>query len=387
MSLKKAISKENSIQVYDNFSINSYFQEVEKLLVHIYNIIFSPKLDLTKKEEIVRTDKRYRADKKDMLRSYREVRFYKVNNNKVNLERIYSYSYEEDIDTYENRFLVYVVRKIYKRLISLSKMSYYLSPYKLGIKGKLGYEKYGSYSQLLSFRSAPLDNVIDYDRNKLRKLISSVSLILSSSLFKRVKYLEDLEIHLTNIISSSEDYLAIYRFYLSALDTDARFLNKLIRKLKDGLEAKSTKHKDGKESYYDSLLRFEDTTYLIDGFTYKLNGMTDQISLTVSFGYSRINYTLKFDINSFLPYLELTYLDKVRKISLSEVSDYSSIVTSLAYTLPYIENICPICGSESSSNHCLSCNARYLLIEKKGEKLAWIYNLPFIKLGGEGDDF
>ena len=120
--------------------------EISILLEHVLNISSNYKIDLNREEEIVRIEEFRRYDKSLLNKTMKDARLFTNENNSIFPKKLYQYNYEENVDTYENRFIKYL-------LVSL-KVDIEES-YRLKEKEKLpflragvSYGKYGTYSLL-----------------------------------------------------------------------------------------------------------------------------------------------------------------------------------------------------------------------------------------------
>ena len=105
----------NNVRVNRAYSTNlslNLFNEISLLLEHVYNITLTYKVDLKRVEEVVRIEEFHRYDKSLINKTSQDARLFTVENNTIFPKKLYQYAYDENIDTYENRFILFLLMSL-----------------------------------------------------------------------------------------------------------------------------------------------------------------------------------------------------------------------------------------------------------------------------------
>ncbi len=362
-----------------NFTFTySVLNEISLLLEHVLNICSSFKIDLKEKEEIVRVDEFHRYDRSLFLKTVKDPRLFTLANSSPFPKSLYQNHYEENVDTYENRFIKYL-------LISLKEDIE--SSYKVNEREKLPFLKAGiSYGNYGTF--SLLTNYVNYLNNDLNEneeintyalsLLRRISLLLTNDFFKRIKEVSFTEVYATNILLHDKDYAYAYTYYIKNKENSETSKKEITSTLlclllKDGENVilKNEEH----------LLSFKrrDFEFAIDT-TSDLNISLINLDILLT-----KDYKLRLKVNLFSKRLIVTYENEEYKIDIKSVEELKEFIYSLATLIKAKEGICPLCKKEIEGNHCSSCSASFALIHKENLTFAWIFNIFAVIL--EGDSY
>ena len=139
----------NSVRVNRAYSTNlslNLFNEISLLLEHVYNITLTYKVDLKRVEEVVRIEEFHRYDKSLINKTSQDARLFTLENNTIFPKKLYQYAYDENIDTYENRFILFLLVSLENDLkTGLNLLQKEKIPF---LKSGISYGEYGTYSLL-----------------------------------------------------------------------------------------------------------------------------------------------------------------------------------------------------------------------------------------------
>ena len=196
-----------------SFSIN-VLDEISILLEHVLNISSNYKIDLTREEEVVRIDEFHRYDKGLVNKTMRDARLFTNENNSIYPKKLYQYNYEENVDTYENRFIKYLLTSLKEDMEeSYRQKEKEKLPF---LKAGVSYGTYGTYSLLNTYaiNSLKEEEFIKEIREYTLSLLRRVNNLLQNDFFKRIKNVNFDEVYATNILLNDKDYAYCYTYYL-----------------------------------------------------------------------------------------------------------------------------------------------------------------------------
>ena len=368
-----------SVNKNTNFDFNlslSLFNEISLILEHAYNITLTYKVDLKRDETIVRLEEYKRYDKGLINKTIKDARLFTVDNSSVFPKKIYQFVYEENIDTYENRFVYYLLLNLKDDLKEgLKVIEKEKFPF---LKNGISYGRFGTYSLLTKYLYEESDILKEENeyKEKLTDYLRKIENILKSDFFRFVKKVNFDEIYATNILLNDKDYSYLYFYYKKNKESSETTKNKLYESLFSSL----------KEENKDNLL-FDKTnffSFLKEDFVYsfKIDNKVNLSLLNKKIN-KVINYSFDIKISLFSKALILTFENIDYKIFINDLKDIKDILYSLMTKLRNKENICPLCKKENESLSCSSCGAKYFLIKEKEVSFARIYNIFAVNLKGE----
>ena len=347
--------------------INSYLIKVKDVINHIFNIINKYRFALKEEENVVRINQKYDYDNHLLRQTLRETKFFKRVNGEYKLEFLYTYNLIDNIDTYENRFIKYLVKNITSNLNILHKVFKPLNLQQV-LNGRLTFTYYGNYKNL-----SYLENCLNTkDINiLLNNLLNSLYLIRQTSFYKNIKDSSFNDVYVTNILNEDPNYNYCYKFYLIKVNYYPEFINKLLIDLRKNTILITDTEIDENNNFNNYIINY-------DNFILTLNSLNNNLNLSININDITHNYNITFDNFSTLPILKINNIN----IPLLFVKDYSLIILSLTYHT--INNgYCPYCGAELTNNKCNNCGLEYEKYNKDGKEYLWLLNLLELPLGGE----
>lgn len=375
------ITSESLVASYD---VN-YLDNLRSLLEHLLNIISKSHSELARREELVRLSELKHYDSSLMRKTYRDPRLFTLDNGTIRPERVYSYSYDEDLNIYENRFIVFLINKLVKD-ISDSLALFDERFFDSNFKGNIRFGRYGNYQLLRRYETDAL-----YEINKgqdeaasfLKDASSQLSMMKETDFYKRVSPLIASEVHPTNLLVEDRDYQACYKYYLSAVNQEDALLSELLNKL--FLERQADSQIQTRTCDLNEMTGY--FTFTDNEFSYEVDLDEKRLTITETNSASYIVYQVSAKLALFLP--ELVFESKEDRIVLPVTLDttVSELLSALTFILPYKDS-CPICHKEltSESGICPTCHANYKVYSREDKKFIWIKNLPNLEIGGDENE-
>lgn len=369
----RANKKEN----ISTLSLN-LFNEISLLLEHVYNITITYKVDLKRVEEVTRIEEFHRYDKSLINKTTKDARLFTKEGNNILPKKLYQYSYDENIDTYENRFILFLLLTLEEDLKNgLSLLQKEKIPF---LKSGISYGKFGTYSLLKSYINSEVDLIKEENAYKenleiyLRKVVN----LLKLDFFRYIKKVNFNEVYGTNILLNDKDYSYLYFYYRKHKESSENLKNEIFNDLYLTLSKDKENIVIFNKSNYLSFLKENFV------FSFKKEGKLFLSLLNKDINLKK-DYIFDLKVNLFSKALILTYDDKDYSIFIKEVKDIVEIIYSLKTVLRSKENICPLCKKDNENESCPFCLADYTLIKKKEGTFAWIFNIFAVNL--EGDDY
>ena len=203
----------NSVRVNRAYSTNlslNLFNEISLLLEHVYNITLTYKVDLKRVEEVVRIEEFHRYDKSLINKTSQDARLFTVENNTIFPKKLYQYAYDENIDTYENRFILFLLVSLENDLkTGLNLLQKEKIPF---LKSGISYGEYGTYSLLNRYINNE-DKLLKEEnlyKEKLEIYLRKISNLLKVDFFRYIKKVNFDEVYGTNILLNDKDYSFLY---------------------------------------------------------------------------------------------------------------------------------------------------------------------------------
>lgn len=355
--------------------INSSLKEIDIVTRHIFNIVNKYVFALKEEEIVVRTDEKYNYSPNLLRQSLKETTFFKRVGNKLTLERLYSYNLVDNTDTYENRFIKYLVKKLKTSLTYLGQTFKPLTINKL-LGGNLNLDFYGNYTRLgLARQNLNFSQNVARIHRKINSLDQNLSLIMRTDFYKSIKDENFSSVILTNILTNDKDYNYCYRYNLKNTDFFLAVIKKLVSDIKTNMNVLTLPEitKD---------YEFSDLELLYDDFVINLESHNKTLTMTIKLGSITHYYYLTLLSNNLLPVLNIRG-DVEAKVPLLFVDDYTNILKALAYKLENKSNNCPYCGSTLEGKICPNCG---LIVDKTSvnkKRYLWLLNLINLPVGGE----
>lgn len=369
----RANKKEN----ISTLSLN-LFNEISLLLEHVYNITITYKVDLKRVEEVTRIEEFHRYDKSLINKTTKDARLFTKEGNNILPKKLYQYSYDENIDTYENRFILFLLLTLEEDLKNgLSLLQKEKIPF---LKSGISYGKFGTYSLLKSYINSEVDLIKEENAYKenLEIYLRKVANLLKLDFFRYIKKVSFNEVYGTNILLNDKDYSYLYFYYRKHKESSENLKNEIFNDLYLTLSKDKENVVIFNKSNYLSFLKENFV------FSFKKEGKLFLSLLNKDINLKK-DYIFDLKVNLFSKALILTYDDKDYSIFIKEIKDIIEIIYSLKTVLRCKENICPLCKKDNENESCPFCLADYTLIKKKEGTFAWIFNIFAVNL--EGDDY
>ena len=212
----------------DLINLKDYIDKIKEVINRIFNIIKKYNYSLKEEERIVRINELYRYDSRLLRQTLREPKFFKKINHDLKPEYLYSYDLIDNIDTYENRFIKYLINLIKRNLVIILKTFKPLNISQI-LNGKLSFTYYGNYKNLSYLNN---DNDISDIYNELEDINHKINLIMKTNYYKHINNVIFNEVIVTNLLNDDSNYNYCYRFYLIKNNYYPNFINKLINDLR-----------------------------------------------------------------------------------------------------------------------------------------------------------
>lgn len=361
-----------------NFSF-SLLDNISLLLEHVLNIVSTHKVDLKKEEVLVRVENFKRYDKSLINKTISDSRMYTLENESAKLKSLYQYNYEEDVDTYENRFIAYILYSLKDDIVD----SYRLKereklPF---LKAGISYGDYGTYSLLSRYEmNLKKEQEEQYENHiYILSLLRRINNLLKSEFFKRVKRVRFNEVYATNILINDKDYSFCYYYYLKNKENNENLKQEIIDNLFKLLKDKNKENLIFNKQDYLSFKNGHFVFSLKNSERLLLNVLNKEIN-------KYYEYLLDFKINLFVKKMIVYFEGEEYSFDVKNLNYILEFLSSLTLTLKTPENICPLCRNENEDTFCHRCGARYDIIHRKNGTFAWIYNIFAVDLGDEHYD-
>lgn len=371
----------NSVRVNRAYSTNlslNLFNEISLLLEHVYNITLTYKVDLKRVEEVVRIEEFHRYDKSLINKTSQDARLFTVENNTIFPKKLYQYAYDENIDTYENRFILFLLMSLENDLkTGLNLLQKEKIPF---LKSGISYGEYGTYSLLNRYINNE-DKLLKEEnlyKEKLEIYLRKISNLLKVDFFRYIKKVNFDEVYGTNILLNDKDYSFLYFYYKKNKENSELIKNQIYLDLFNLLEKENKENIIFRRSNYLSFLKDNFV------FSFKKEGKIYLSLLNKDINLLK-EYVLDLKISLFSKSLILTFEDEDYKVFIKSLEDLKEVIYSLKVLLRAKENVCPLCKKDNESDVCHSCNAKYALIKKNEGTFARIFNIFAVNL--EGDEY
>ena len=358
-----------------SLSIN-LLDEISILLEHVLNISSNYKIDLTREEEVVRIDEFHRYDKGLVNKTMRDARLFTNENNSIYPKKLYQYNYEENVDTYENRFIKYLLVSLKEdmeesyRLKEKEKLPF--------LKAGVSYGTYGTYSLLNKYaiNSLKEEELIKENREYTLSLLRRINNLLQNDFFKRIKKVNFDDVYATNILLNDKDYAYCYTYYLKNKENSSLLKEETISSLFTLL-----KERNKNDLIFDKkdFLSFKREDFVL---SFKKDNKIFLSVLLKSIN-QKVDYEIDFKINLFVKKLILNYDHKEYLLNINSLEDIYEIVLSLLTVVVSKVGICPLCKKEIETNSCYHCNSEFLYFFKENTRFAWILNIFALNLEEE----
>ena len=349
-----------SLILEDNYQYRSIINDIDNLLNNIVNIFNNYKLDLRREEEIVRLEKFHKYDPKLINKTFTNPRLFTNDNKSIFPKELYSYVYEDNIDIYENKFVVSLLDDIARDLMkTLSNQNCELRFLESGIS----YGEYGTNQLIDKYSNNDMTSkLITFESD----LINKISILRNNDFYKRVSKISLSNIEVTNLLLDDEDYNACYRFYKKRMENSEEYKNNIKLKIKNLLknDDKLNKNKDL-------------FVYSKNDFIYSIY-FKNRIHVSVKniINNDEVRYRIDFRMGLFDNYAILSFDNEKVNILIKDENDVLELIDSFTLRFKFNNDLCPICKHSMYFNNCLHCNASYKNIN---DQYLWLYNVFMVR--------
>ena len=350
---------------YELINLDKLLDNINEVVNHIINIINKYVFALKEEEKIVRIDEKYKYDVNLLKRTLKDPKLYIRDNGEIKLAKIYSYDLIDNLDTYENRFIKYLIKQI---LINLNILEGIYKNINISnaLKGKLDFSYFGNFNNLNTLKALDLK----YINNNIRK-IADINILFNqiknSNYYKNIKDEVFNEILLTNIFISDKDYNYCYKFYLNKEDYFIKFKELFINDLLSNNDVINNNKNE---------IKLKNNNFIID-----IKIINKTINLNIE--NNNINHNYKLNIaNTFLPVLNITG-DIISNVPLINIKSYNDIFKTFIYLVEEDGDNCPYCSNTLEEDSCSNCGLKFNKIKINNKNYLWLYNLLALPLGGE----
>lgn len=409
----------------DNVELEKFINELNNILDILINIMNYPYIQTTTEEIITRSELVSILTEESFTKTMKDPALWKDKNGKMTPEQVYSVEYIDTINNYENRFIIYVFKKILTMLKTYKDLSLtpsnslktYYETNEASLSRLSIYENLFNENEAIS-KYVFNEGLTNVNFNALKEIHKKAKRL---KLHKFYKKLEDTSFHLpinmTNTILHDRRYNKVYRFYKEnlfgvkeELDFDKLFFNYAVIRL---LHVISENDEFKLENLVDLSLNEKDLVtsrvlikFKLDKFAYSLKINEDDKSLTLNIKLNNVSHRIlirfvyaledkkEFNENEYDECIYVTNnnltpnFNNVCELNYEKeiYSDLEilNIFKSTRILIPvYIDEInkCPFCGethllhSESSLYTCLDCNGSFNEVKIGKKKYIWIKKL------------
>ena len=337
------------VYLYDTTRYHLLVDNLNKLLSHIENIFNSYKEDLIKEEELIRIEKFHRYDRHLIDKTFKNPKLLTSLDSSIYPKEIYSYQFVDNIDIYENRFIISLLERIKLELYqTLNNKATTHSFLRLGIS----YGNYGTNTLLKRVAYDSLNNEIKlFETNVLNR----INLLLKRNIVTRIKRISLNDIIPTNLLIDDRDYSYCYYFFLNKNNEEAKLksdlINKLKSKFKNDISINKIKNSRG---------------FIKDGYKYIIK-FKDDIDISISIpNCTTLNYNLSFNLDYFNSQAIIKHNNNKKTIEFNKYEDILDLIDSLVIAFKDSDNfLCPLCNSKLNNLVCPKSMASYIKANNK----------------------
>ena len=339
--------------------LDERLQKRREVLDSIENVFRLGKGRMERRAELARIEKVRHFDPLLAWKSFQDPRlFARDQKGQIRLERMYDEVPFESLDTYENRFALFLLRRVNRELSqAIEKVDAGEGTLSF-LKGRLSYGRYGTLALLRQYLQEQERTREDFERRieLLRALHRKSHFLLESDFCQQVQEVSFASVQETNLLRQQKDFSRLLAFYRREEKAQQDLQKDLSAFLRENIP---------------------DASVTRDGLTYRL---PSEGLLSVEDGKEKSEYQLSLRTSLFFPEIVLRHGKEQRSLSLLELQGVGELLSSLALLVPSEKkDSCPICHNPLLGESCPLCHAEVAL-DEKGR--FFVKNVPFIHIGG-----
>lgn len=302
----------NFYERYNFDEIESRLIEFKKVLDKITSIVYSPHIEVTKEEAILRSEVSGNLSRDAFFDTTRDTKLWKQKGNEMSPEFVHTFLNTDTILNYENRFIALLLDKINEEFVILKNSMEFVGDSleeNFEVKG-FGYSEHSIFNSFKDF-SYPYEGIFVKPSSK----VSSINKLIIR-INKRIKNIKGTEFYLlnsrkkmdsvimpTNVLLHDEKYNYCYRYYRT---------NYLITHKEDF----------SFETYFYNYIVASLFSYL----TYR----------KVAYSKKNIAKEVKFDENKKLHFEEISFKKGIFSYSIREDEDEDGVIIETTYHAPRV---------------------------------------------------
>lgn len=418
----KKISELNLNCAYKNdYNFINKLNKINDLLDIFYNIFNHPFVETKTITALKRSELVNNYSEESFKKTIQDASLWKSNGKQYKPELVHTFEYDDTIDNYENRFIIYAFNKLLNAINNMLELDVNTSSSIINYFGtsETSLGKLSIYHRIAKEPNELSDYIYnDHDtQNKLlliKNIKEKVNRLKLHTFYRRLKKSHfSLPLELTNVMIHDRRYNKVYRFF-----KDCFLLQNII----------------SSDSTYYNFIAIKFVAYLVNNKeismpeNFAFNMINGVVSLTnsINFTYKNIKYLLMFNskdlsidikckisncdsftkIKVFYKY-DKQYIDflnidnlliftscnnsksfnNIAELNIYDESSFNEIfgnvLSSTQILIPLNASEiskCPYCGSSSIKSkdfdyYCSSCNNRFSFVTLRNKKYVWIKGL------------
>lgn len=342
----------------------------QNVLEAIENVFRLQKSRLLSVEQLSRIEQIRHYDRFLLKKTYKDPRLFKRDTSgKMMLEKVYDEIPEESFDTYENRFVLFllelVLKDVGKALGSLKKGESSLS----FLKESISFGAYGTIRLLQDYLRESKKDMTEELTESLLSLYRKAGFLIRTPFSQSISPLAFESVEPTNLLLEQKDYRTCLDFFLERQTERRKLREEFLLSLTNLFQIRlSAKEENGILVGTDGERE------------YRLQ-KDDSLEIVISYRKKETRYALETGLSFFFPTLTLRNGRDERTFSFLEIGDLFSFLTSWTLLSEKSKNgICPICQTPLIRGHCPLCHAD---VQEDKDGIDFVGNVPFLKIGGK----
>ncbi len=343
-------------------------KERREVLDAIENIFRLGKGKMETREELSRIEQVRHFDSSLARKAFQDPRLFARDPlGRIRIQRMYDKVPTESMDTYENRFALFLLHQVSRELESATSHLDSGEETLPFLQGRISYGRYGTISLLRQYVKEKGKKEEEKERRTLllRKLQKKALFLLESDFARNVSLLPFPSVEETNLLTKQKDFRLLLSFYRKEEKAQKEMREALSSSLRESLG------EDGREEEGTLIMQREGRTYQLQ---------EKERVLTIKDGEEESEYQFSLPSSLFLPELLLRHGKEERRLPLLEKEDFRILLFSLTFLIDSKrKDICPICSNPLKGEDCPFCHAE-VHYDEKGR--FFVKNVPFIHIGG-----
>ncbi len=406
-----------------------YADDIQLAIKHIKSILAEPKISIKQDMVVQLASIATKTDSLSLNKTIKDEKLWKVNNNEIKPEYVHSYVQEENLATYENRFICFLIDVLFDAVNDkVEELCQNLKTVN------------GEISKLSSTSAFTLKDYVDYsdDNGKIPVLLSSQDAQVSviTSLIKSKKILTSLrtfdvykacqkagkfdgtKVQTTNIFDNEPNYNYCFTFYKKYFNKEVSittnenmyrsFVEVNLFSAISELNFLPIAENDNVLVNTSSMMKYSNLSFIKAPFTITLNQkekgvelvIVNDVDKNVSKNFINVSYLNDNTLNDeelqdYLNVYTITTNENLKTentlVLLPNDVNFKNGIKRLVKSLLFIvegsefiyNRYCPICGSslvapDASDMCCVSCESVYHLFNYEFKDVIWIKHLKTV---------